>query len=135
MESLSLLIQSIIVTVEHEQSFIVVSKISLFFFLCHLTHQISLLVHMQKNKQTEKVLFITHVRMHLFTCIINLISASRPISIFNKQQKKSFSVGGLAHFFVNMLIIFIFISQIKKNINYNFFLTISIFSFTSLISR
>ena len=135
MESLSLLIQSIIVTVEHEQSFIVVSKISLFFFLCHLTHKISLLVHMQKNKQTEKVLFIIHVRMHLLTCIINLISASRPISVFNKQQKKSFSVDGLAHFFANMLIIFIFISQIKKNINYNFFLTISIFSFTSLISR
>jgi len=135
MESLSLLIQSIIVTVEHEQSFIVVSKISLFFFLCHLTHKISLLVHMQKNKQTEKVLFITHVRMHLFTCIINLISATRPISVFNKQQKNSFSVDGLAHFFVNMLIIFIFISQIKKNINYNFVLTISIHCFTILISR
>jgi len=130
-----LLIQSIIVTVEHEQSFIVVSKISLFFFLCHLTHKISLLVHMQKNKQTEKVLFITHVRMHLFTCIINLISATRPISVFNKQQKNSFSVDGLAHFFVNMLIIFIFISQIKKNINYNFVLTISIHCFTILISR
>ena len=80
MKSLSLLIQSIIVTAEHEQLFIVVSKISLFFFLCHLTHKISLLVHMQKNK----------------------------------QQKKSFSVDELAHFFVNMLIIFIFISQIKK---------------------
>ena len=126
MESLSLLIQSIIVTVEHEQSFIVVSKISLFFFLCHLTHQISLLVHMQKNKQTGKALFIIHVRMHLFTCIINLISASRPISVFSNQEKKSFSVGGLAHFVVNNLY---FHFTNTKNTNYNF-LTISILSFT-----
>jgi len=113
MESLSLLIQSIIVTVEHKQSFIVVSKISLFFFLSHLTQNFSSCSY-AKKQTTEKVLFIIHVRMHLLTCIINLISASRPISVFNKQQKKSFSVDGLAHFFVNMLIIFIFISQIKK---------------------
>jgi len=133
MESLSLLIQSIIVNNGTRKIIHCCFKdISVFLSLSSDTQNFSSYSY-AKKQTTEKVLFIMHVRMHLLTCIINLISASRPISVFNKQQKKSFSVDRLAHFFANMLIIFIFISQIKKNINYNFFLTISILSFTLLI--